>query len=765
MLRGGFFYDQYNVASRDFAETIESFNRTVFERNRDFLKALPEEIAYSDLLEKIEAVGDPQLARLSSEYLPITFGRRHGDPSQPWNQFAINLRDRHGNPLLSYEGNWRDIFQNWEALAFSYPEFIESIIAKFVNASTMDGYNPYRITKEGIDWEVEEPDNPWSYIGYWGDHQIIYLQKLLELSAQFHPARLSELLHQSIFCYANVPYRIREFDALIADSKNTVYYADDLAEKIENRVATVGSDGKLVLDRDGAVYQVNLVEKLLVTLLAKLGNLVVDGGIWLNTQRPEWNDANNALVGQGLSMVTLYYMRRFITFLRELLAKETGNIEISGEVNQWLTETATALAELRPLLGAKSLTAKQRYASLVQLGEAASRFRETVYQQETFSAKSKTSFEQIDSLLADALAAIDHSIAQNVRDDGMYHAYNTMDLKDSALEIESLYSMLEGQVAALSAGAITPEDAVSVLESLFASDVYRADQHSFMLYPDRKLPRFLEKNRILVADIADIPLITKMLDAGDERVVVRDAEGQHRFSAEFENVSDLNAQLDELVESYGDIVATARQPLCELFEDIFDHQAFTGRSGTMFGFEGLGCIYWHIWERAGFADLNEEATMAYCAKVFAAELGGHKLISNKSVWRNFPRIRNRRWSVGNTVLLGDALRTAHFSIGSGTRLAMEDSIALSDALAECAYNVPEALQLYESRRRPIVEKLVEAANESAAWYERFAEHMALEPWEFAISYARRSGRIGDERLAQLAPRFMAGYQARKAASA
>ena len=171
------------------------------------------------------------------------------------------------------------------------------------------------------------------------------------------------------------------------------------------------------------------------------------------------------------------------------------------------------------------------------------------------------------------------------------------------------------------------------------------------------------------------------------------------------------------------------------------------------------------WERAGFADLNEEATMAYCAKVFAAELGGHKLISNKSVWRNFPRIQNRRWSVGNTVLLGDALRTAHFSIGSGTRLAMEDSIALSDALAECAYNVPEALQLYEARRRPIVEKLVEAANESAAWYERFAEHMALEPWDFAISYARRSGRIGDERLAQLAPRFMAGYQARKAASA
>ena len=127
--------------------------------------------------------GDAQLLRLCSEYLPIRFGRRHGDPSRPWNDFSIDLRDRSGDPLLSYEGNWRDIFQNWEALAFSYPEFVENIIAKFVNASTIDGYNPYRITKEGIDWEVEEPDDPWSYIGYWGrppDHLPAEAARTLE---------------------------------------------------------------------------------------------------------------------------------------------------------------------------------------------------------------------------------------------------------------------------------------------------------------------------------------------------------------------------------------------------------------------------------------------------------------------------------------------------------------------------------------------------------------------------------------------------------
>ena len=169
------------------------------------------------------------------------------------------------------------------------------------------------------------------------------------------------------------------------------------------------------------------------------------------------------------------------------------------------------------------------------------------------------------------------------------------------------------------------------------------------------------------------------------------------------------------------------------------------------------------WERAGFAHMGDAETRRYCEEVFAAELDGHPLISNRSHWRNFPKIWNRRWSVGNVVLLGDALRTAHFSIGSGTRLAMEDAIALSEALAECGDNVGAALGLYEDRRRPVVEKLVAAANESADWYERFAEHMALEPWDFAISYARRSGRLSDERLAALAPRFMADYQARKAA--
>jgi hypothetical protein len=221
-LRGGIFDDQYNVSASDFLHTVRHFNRDVYARNEGLLGSLPDVINFNQLVSMVRSHGDPQLERLCYEYLPITFGRRHGDPSRPWNRFAIKLKDDSGNRLLSYEGNWRDIFQNWEALTFSYPEFIENVIAKFVNASTVDGYNPYRITKEGIDWEVEEPDDPWSYIGYWGDHQIIYLLKLLELSEQFHPARLGQLLHQPVFSYANVPYRIKSFEDLLENPKNTV---------------------------------------------------------------------------------------------------------------------------------------------------------------------------------------------------------------------------------------------------------------------------------------------------------------------------------------------------------------------------------------------------------------------------------------------------------------------------------------------------------------------------------------------------------------
>jgi hypothetical protein len=402
------------------------------------------------------------------------------------------------------------------------------------------------------------------------------------------------LLHQSVFSYANVPYRIKPFDSLLANAKNTVEYDQKLAERIEQRVDYLGADGKLLQDANGEVYQVNLLEKLLVTLLCKLGNLVIDAGIWLNTQRPEWNDANNALVGQGLSMVTLYYMRRYVTFLQQLLAEESGSISLSREVDLWLTETAAALGKVRPQLQGGPASARQKFQLLAALGQAASRYRQTVYQQESFSGKAPQPLDQIRAMLEDALAVIDHSIQWNLREDGLYHAYNLLHIKPEAVEIGNLYPMLEGQVAVLSSGAIQPARAVEVLEALFESEIYRADQDSFMLYPDRQLPGFLEKNRIPEEDVKAIPLLRRLLEQGDDRIVARDDDGCYRFNADFHSVNDLNARLDTLAESSGADLEESRQPLLSLYEEVFNHKAFTGRSGGMFGFEGLGCIYWHM---------------------------------------------------------------------------------------------------------------------------------------------------------------------------
>jgi 2-polyprenyl-6-methoxyphenol hydroxylase-like FAD-dependent oxidoreductase len=162
--------------------------------------------------------------------------------------------------------------------------------------------------------------------------------------------------------------------------------------------------------------------------------------------------------------------------------------------------------------------------------------------------------------------------------------------------------------------------------------------------------------------------------------------------------------------------------------------------------------------RAGFAQMSEAETRTLCEGVFAEVLEGHALISNNSIWRRFPIVHNEHWRTGKCVLIGDALHTAHFSIGSGTRLAMEDAIALDRAIAAHPDDVAAALVAHESSRRPILEKLVSGANRSAIWYEQFAQHMQLPPLDFAMSYVTRSGRVDIDRLRKLSPRFIARYE-------
>ncbi len=165
-------------------------------------------------------------------------------------------------------------------------------------------------------------------------------------------------------------------------------------------------------------------------------------------------------------------------------------------------------------------------------------------------------------------------------------------------------------------------------------------------------------------------------------------------------------------------------------------------------------------QHAGFARLSEGDSAIWCARVFEDVLDGHPLVLNRSLWRRFPVVHNACWSHDRCVLIGDALHTAHFSIGSGTRLALEDAIALDRALAAHPNDLPAALPAFEAARRPVLEKLVAAANASGAWYERFAEHMALAPLDFAMSYLTRSGRIDPQRLRQSSPRFAERYARR-----
>ncbi|HEX9294843.1 MAG TPA: hypothetical protein VF881_03385 [Polyangiaceae bacterium] len=597
-MRGGIYAWDYSIPIGDFSAFVRKSNVVVGERHDGFLRGLGTYEAGADLLAKVVRQEDPDLERLAYEYLPLTFSRRHGDPSRPWNRFDIRVRDDRGNKVLGFQGNWRDIFQNWEALSQSYPEFTENIIAKFVNASTVDGYNPYRITHEGIDWEVPDPGHAWAFIGYWGDHQIVYLLKLLEVSRRHHPDRLTELLEREIFAYANVPYEIKRYRDIKENPRDTIVFDAEKNASIGALAGQLGSDGKLVLTEQRQVYRVNLVEKLLVTVLAKIANFVPGGGIWLNTQRPEWNDANNALVGLGVSMVTLYHLARFFRFLDAFFQPLAATkIAVSNEVRVWLAATHDALEGHLRQLRAAPIDDRGRERLMDALGGAADAYRQLVYRR-GFTGKTTVSGEELLGFVDLCSQVIDVTRAQGRRADGLYHAYNLLVFRDDAqgIGVEPLYEMLEGQVAALSAGTLTAEEAVVLLDALAKSSMYRADQKSYTLYPDRALPKFLEKNVIDREKVRSSPILAEMVARGDASIIVRDAQGRFRFHPDFVNADRCREALERLRAggAYPNFDEEAARSVLAIYEEVFRHRAFTGRSGAMFAYEGLGSIYWHM---------------------------------------------------------------------------------------------------------------------------------------------------------------------------
>jgi hypothetical protein len=626
IMRGGIFDENYQIEKKDFTIYLKKANQNVFENFQSSLDKLPEVFSVFELKEAAKKSDNFDFIRLATEYLPLKFSRRHGDPSRPWNQFSINTHSEiDGSKILDYQGNWRDIFQNWEVLAHSYPEFIEGMIYKFLNASTFDGYNPYRVTKDGFDWETLEPDNPWAYIGYWGDHQIIYLLKFLEFAEQKESGSIAKLMSKNDFVYANVPYQIKPYSEIVKNPKDTIVFAHDTEKQIHQRIKTMGADGALLTNQNNEIHRVNFAEKILATLLAKLSNFIPEGGIWMNTQRPEWNDANNALVGNGVSMVTLYYLRRFLKFFQTVLQNaDAQNLEISAELYYCLTQIKAVFEKHTGVL-ANPISDEIKKQITDELGNAASEYRMGIYQN-AFSGKKQTVLVQdFIELVNHSLAFLEHSIKANKRTDNLYHAYNLMSYSEKGIAITYLSEMLEGQVAVLSSGYLSAQESLQLLEALRQSALYREDQNSYILYPNKDLPGFLQKNNIPKDLFESSNLLKKLLDEGNTAIAEKDIKGSYHFNGNFKNANDVKQALVNLPSEYQTLVKTDEALILNIFEEVFNHKAFTGRSGTFYGYEGLGSIYWHMVSKHLLAVLEtcQRASVENTDKAVVDKLNAH----------------------------------------------------------------------------------------------------------------------------------------------
>lgn len=590
IMRGGIFDDQYNIEKQDFLSSLQKRNTKIYDAYFEKLNLLPDIFTKFQLADLVDEIDNSDLKRISTEYLPLKFSRRHGDPSRPWNKFSIETRsEKDGSKILNYEGNWRDIFQNWEALAHAFPEWQNSMLFRFLNASTFEGYNPYRITKNGFDWETIEPDDPWSYIGYWGDHQIIYLLKFLEFSENYNPDYLENLFLEKSFVYANVPYRIKKYSDILKNPKSTIDFEQDEELEIHKNKAILGEDATLKFNQKNELHHVTFLEKILATTLSKLSNFIPEGGIWMNTQRPEWNDANNALVGNGISMVTLYYLSRFLNFFETILEKtEEKEVEISEELAVFFHRLNQIFEDHKILLQNK-FSDEARKTIMDALGNAGSDYREQIYN-ESFSGNYQSiKTSEILEFMTIALAFLDQSIKANKKENGLYHAYNLISYDENSASISYLNDMLEGQVAVLSSGFLTADEVLNVLKAMRKSDLYRADQNSYLLYPNHQLKGFLTKNNIPENELLKSGILKNHLQNGNVSLVEKDSENNYHFNSQFKNADDLKTELNAL-----NIDEEEQAKILNIYENVFHHKEFTGRSGTFFAYEGLGSIYWHM---------------------------------------------------------------------------------------------------------------------------------------------------------------------------
>jgi len=297
-------------------------------------------------------------------------------------------------------------------------------------------------------------------------------------------------------------------------------------------------------------------------------------------------------------VVTVCQLRRHLELLAALFtaapAPEAG---LSPSVATWLRETNAILESRVMLLSKTTISDEERRALLDALQAVFERYRLRAYSSEA-AASAPFPLREAAALCALGQRYLEATVRQNRRPDRLYHSYNLLTLVEEprAARVANLYEMLEGQVAALASGLLDSQEALGLLDALFESKMYRPDQQSFMLYPDRELPGFLAKNQVPADEVQKSPLLSALLAAQDRTILAKDVFGIYRFDGDFQTSDDVQRALDGLGgnERFSALVKAHAHEVVDLFVRVFDLKSFTGRSGTMYGYEGLGCIYWHM---------------------------------------------------------------------------------------------------------------------------------------------------------------------------
>ena len=293
-------------------------------------------------------------------------------------------------------------------------------------------------------------------------------------------------------------------------------------------------------------------------------------------------------------MVTLYYLRRFLKFFQPVFDNSRDKIfAVSGEVFEFFVAIHKVLNENKNLLS-DAISDNDRKRIVDALGTVGSDFRNQIYSQLFSGSKKDLLGADLSAFVYLSLQFLEHSIQANKRTDRMYHSYNLISFKKNAVSVSHLSEMLEGQVAVLSSGYLSAEESLHVLDSLKESSLYRKDQFSYILYPNKSLSKFIDKNKIPAKSVETSALLNRLQAQGVNTIVKKDINGDYHFNGNFRNARDLENAIESLSGVYKELVANDRELLLTIFEEVFNHKEFTGRSGTFYGYEGLGSIYWHM---------------------------------------------------------------------------------------------------------------------------------------------------------------------------